>query len=161
MNPWLLSASWPQEPWRLWTGHLVHYDLHHALVNLLALAVPLGLTRPRGWLRLGGLLLGLAPLLSLALLPWLQGGTYGGASGLACAAWALVGLRRLRSGEGPAVGVLMLGLLGLKCVFEAVGGAMLAHEASWQTLPAAHVLGALLGLGTGLAERGWRISLPS
>lgn len=149
MNPndfWSLTEAAPREPWRLWTGHLSHWSWGHALANLLALFVPLALIEASARRRL---LLGLsflAPLLSLSLLPFLAGAPYRGASGLACAGWAVVGVALLRQGKatrGPGLG--MLTLLAVKLVLEARGAATPFME-GWRSLPWAHGLGTALGL---------------
>lgn len=148
MDALALSVEALREPWRLWTGHLVHFGWEHGLTNTLALAVPAILLRrqDRGRLLLATLVI--APLLSLALLPGLGDGQYRGASGLACALWAWVGLRLATRRESLAPGLLMLGGLAFKLSLEsALGVCFLADHPSWQTLPPAHAWGALLGLG--------------
>lgn len=147
MDPLALTSEALREPWRLWTGHLVHFGWEHTLANLVALATPLLLASRRDRPRLVSALLLGAPLLSLLLLPSLGAAQYRGASGLACALWALVGLRLAGRGESAPVGLLMLGGLGLKLGLEAAfGSCFLLHPQGWQTLPAAHLWGTLLGL---------------
>jgi membrane associated rhomboid family serine protease len=155
MTPLTVNAL--QEPWSLWTCHLAHHDWQHAADNALALSIPLLLAQrqDRGrtllWLFL------LAPLLSLALLPSLQGETYGGFSGLGCAAWTLVGLQLLFREETLPVGGMMLALLGLKFAVEGMtGSGLLAHHGRWQTLSDSHLYGMLLGLGAGLLDESFR-----
>ena len=150
MNPWNLTESALHEPWRLWTSHLAHHGWRHAADNSLALLIPLLLLswRQRGQLLLW--LLILSPLLGLALLPWLEGGSFEGLSGLACAAWAYVGLRLSLKEDSFAFGAAMLGLLALKFMVEAMTGCgLLAHAGRWQNPTAAHFLGTLLGLMAG------------
>lgn len=161
MNPWSLNAEWLGQPWRLWTCHLVHQDLGHAALNVLALAVPLVIATPWERRRFALLGLGLAPLLSLALLPFLEGGSYCGLSGIVCGAWAYVAVRgvvvRWRAKTG---GILILALLGAKCAAEAVAGAgVVPHAQGWQALPQAHWIGALLGVAGALVEVGGRRSI--
>lgn len=154
MSPWILDGNWIQEPWRLWTCHIVHYDPKHAFVNLVALALPLLLVGRTERLRCAWILLGLAPILSLSLLPFLNGGSYCGASGLACAVWAFAGIKLAGRRDSASLGCLMLGLLGLKFAVEALTGAgILIHEGGWQTLPESHAFGTLLGIAGALAER--------
>ena len=151
MDPWALTADALREPWRLWTGHLAHYGWEHALANAVALAVPLVLLPARERRRSALALLALAPALSLAILPGLGAGEYRGASGLACALWALAGLRLAGRRESAAVGLLMLAGLGIKLAAEAaLGAGFLVRSDGWQTMPAAHLWGAVLGLGWAL-----------
>ena len=147
MDPLALTSEALREPWRLWTGHLVHFGWEHALANTLALAVPAILVRRQDRGRLLLATLAMAPLLSLALLPGLREGQYRGASGLACALWAWVGLRLATRRESFAPGLFMLGGLALKLSLEsALGACFLAAHPGWQTLAPAHTWGALLGL---------------
>lgn len=160
MDAFALTAEALREPWRLWTGHLVHFGWGHALANAVALAVPWILAAPRDRRRLILAVLVLPPLLSLLLLPSLGGGEYRGASGLACACWALVGLR-LALEEAPSTlgRVMLVGLL-LKLAAETVfGGGVMLRPEGWSTLPAAHLWGAGLGLLAALPDRS-RVRLP-
>ena len=146
MNPWARAQGAWAEPWRLWTCHAVHYGPGHLLLNLGALAVPFALG-PRRWRMALGLFL-LAPVLSLALLPFLGDGQYRGASGLACAAWSMAGCALLRERRTRAEGALLLGFLGLKLLVEALSGApFMPRGPGWVSLPAAHGWGAVLGAG--------------
>jgi len=154
LNPLVLDSGALGQPWRLWTCHLLHFSLAHAFLNLAALALPFLLAGRRLarravlWLGLAG-----APLLSLALLPALEGGQYRGASGLACAAWAMVGLT-LALGPGTRLkGALLLGPLALKLILEGLGVGTVLQPAGWQVLPAAHLYGALLGCLAALVDR--------
>lgn len=149
MDSFALTAEALKEPWRLWTGHITHFGWEHALINLTALAIPTLLAHPKERLRIVLSLLVVAPLLSLMILHQLEGGQYRGASGLACAIWALVGLRLARKQESPWLGVLLLGLLSLKLILEARLGSGLVHSGVWQLLPIAHLGGAGLGLVLG------------
>lgn len=151
MNPLALNAHALGEPWRLWSGHLVHFGWEHALANAVALTVPLLLACRRDRLPLILATLLLAPLLSLLLLPGLGGDEYRGASGLACALWALVGLRLTRRQESTSTGLLMLAGLSLKLGSEAAfSSAFLLRPDGWQTLPVAHLWGTALGLAFAL-----------
>ena len=136
--------------WRLWTGHLVHFSLRHALADgsvlfLLGLVVePLAGTR-----RLCVALAGGAALISAALLlcvPGLQ--QYRGASGLdmMMAAMALVLLWRNGGIARPWL-VFFAALLVLKIAGEALG-----ISSGFAALPGdivivwqAHLLGVLYG----------------
>jgi len=151
MDPLALTSEALREPWRLWTGHLVHFGWEHTFANLVALAVPLVLASRLDRRRLAFTLLLGTPLLSLLLLPSLGDAEYRGASGLACLLWALVGLRLAGRQESSPVGLLMLGGLGLKLGLEAAfGSCFLLRPEGWQTLPAAHLWGTLIGLSLAL-----------
>jgi len=147
MDPLALTAEALREPWRLWTGHLVHFGWGHAVANLFALLVPALLVPRQDRMRLLALLLLMPPLLSLLLLMDPDLGQYRGASGLACALWAWVGLRLGVRRESTSIGLMMLGGLLLKLGAEAaLGGCFLVRPQGWQTLPAAHLWGSMLGL---------------
>ncbi|NTV73014.1 MAG: hypothetical protein HGA66_02270 [Holophaga sp.] len=145
MNPFVLGGA---GIWRLWTCHLVHFGPGHALLNLAALAVPFALAGVRVWPRM---LLGLflaAPVLSLVLLPGLAGGTYRGASGLACAAWSMAGFALARERGTRVEGILLLGLLGAKLAVEVWSGAALLPGGGGGGKPAG---GTSLGRTPGMA----------
>jgi rhomboid family GlyGly-CTERM serine protease len=154
MDPLALTAEALREPWRLWTGHLAHFGWEHALANALALAVPILLAPRHDRARVLGSLLALAPTLSLLLLPGLGTGQYRGASGLACALWGMVGLRLAGRRESTPLGLLMLAGLLLKLGAEAaLGSCFLIRAEGWQSLPAAHLWGTLLGLAFALPAK--------
>lgn len=154
MDLFTLTTAALQEPWRLWTCHLVHFGWVHALANGVALAVPWLLVDPADRARVGLALALLAPLLSLLLLLSLPPeGTYRGASGLACGLWGLAGVRLLKLRKTRVFGVALLGALAFKLVAEQGFGIGLLQPAGWRVLPAAHGWGALLGLLAGLLSR--------
>jgi membrane associated rhomboid family serine protease len=154
MEPLALTWEALREPWRLWTGHLVHFGWEHAFANLVALAVPVILVQRRDRGKLLLVLLLAAPLLSLLLLPGLGPGRYQGASGLACVGWAWAGLRLLATEDSAPVGLLMLGGLLLKLAADAGSGScLLLRPEGWQALPAAHLWGTCLGLTCALPVR--------
>ena len=151
MNPLALGSDALFEPWRLWTCHLVHFGWEHALANALALAVPLLLVPKEDRARLLAFTLIAAPLLSVLLLLDPDLGQYRGASGLACALWAWVGLRLANRHDTAPIGLLLLSGLLLKLGVEsALGSALLVHPEGWRALPAAHRWGTLLGLAGAL-----------
>jgi len=159
LNPFVLGGA---GLWRLWTCHLVHFGVGHALLDLAALGVPFALVPARAWPRM---LLGLflvAPVLSLVLLPGLNGGTYRGASGLACAAWSMAGAALARERGTRVEGFLLLGLLGAKLMVEAwSGAAFLPGGAGWVSLPGAHRWGAVMGgLASPMIGMGIRLPRP-
>lgn len=157
MSPFELTGS-AAEPWRLWTGHLVHWGPEHAAVNLAACLLPLLFLSREARLQLLRALPWLLPLLGLILLPFLQGRPYRGASGLACLLWVAAAFPLARAGRWPEALVFGLGAL-LKAMFEVVAGIHpLSPDLGWEGLPLAHVTGAALGLAWGL--HWWARSSP-
>jgi len=154
MDALALSAEALREPWRLWTGHLVHFGWEHALANTCALLVPALLVPREERRRLLAVAVLAAPLLSLLLLAGLGQDEYRGASGLACALWAWAGLRLLSSKASPPVGMWMLSGLLLKLLAETMlTGGFLLHPEGWQVLPSAHLWGSVLGVLAALSVR--------
>lgn len=132
----LAQGQW----WRLWSGHWVHLDMSHALVNLAALAVIVTLALRQQML--GSIavaaLIGM-PLLSLALLqfdPALQ--WYAGLSGLLHGLLVMVLLRR-----GGVIAWALLLLMALKLAYEWRYG---SHRDGFAVITLAHRLGAAWGL---------------
>lgn len=144
----LTPAALGVEPWRLWTGHLVHWDAKHLALNLFALLAPLLLLRRREAARIVVRLLALAPLASLAIL---ASGVvvYRGASGLAVGFWCAAALV-LWHRRDPVAAFVLLGLVAGKLTLEAFGVSPLPHE-GYFVVPLAHQAGAVLGLAAGLA----------
>lgn len=145
----LQRGALAEAPWRLWSGHLVHFGWPHALADALALALLLGLRPARlSGRALAGAAFAAAPLLSLAILrlePALR--EYRGASGLVVglAVWVGVAAWQARSLSRRGLGLLALALVA-KLAWDALGG----HRSP--VLPAgvsvawsAHAAGALLG----------------
>lgn len=146
-DPFALNALASLEPWRLWTGHLAHFGLRHATLNLAALAIPWLLAGGRDRNRMILALLLVAPVLSEGILWQLNGASYRGGSGLACVAWAMVGGLKASKRDSRLVGGLMLMLLAGKIAIERAAGVSLSLPTEdWQTMPAAHTMGAGLGL---------------
>ncbi len=148
------------EPWRLWTGHFVHFGSAHLRGDLLAFLVwAAWLERGARGLLLCVLLVG-APLLSLVVLigcPALA--EYRGLSGLDCSlVSALIWLRGLNSQRLRGVGALCLAAFVAKCGYELLTGrAILAPDLGEgvRLLPLAHLTGAVLGLLLALAATVW------
>jgi len=134
------------EVWRLWTGHLVHYDFRHFLTNAIAIAVPIALIdrRSRRSILLSMTLL--APMISLALLAGSHFDEYRGASALALAVWVASALTLLRgqSASDRHTGAALIALAIGKLAFETAGGGHLWMEVA--PLPLAHVAGAIAGV---------------
>jgi membrane associated rhomboid family serine protease len=157
MDAWMLTSDALREPWRLWTSHLAHSDWRQAALNILALAAPLVLVQRKDRGRVLLWLFLLAPVLSLALIPSLNGHSVGGLAGLACAAWTLVGLQLLVQGDSLPVGLAMLGFLGLKITVETMTeSGLLMHHGRWQTVSEPNLYGMLLGLSAGMVDETFR-----
>lgn len=139
------------EIWRLWTGHLVHFGAAHLRGDLLAFLLWAALLEAESRAVLWRVLLGVTPLLSLAILfgyPTLA--EYRGLSGLDCSlVVALMVLRGVASHKLRGLGWLCLGGFGAKCGYELLSGqALLAPDLGRGVtlLPAAHLLGAVGGV---------------
>lgn len=135
-RPAVAQGQW----WRLWSGHLLHLDLSHALLNLVALAVILMLAWRQPMLaELAVAALVAMPLLSLALL-WLdpQLEWYAGLSGLLHGLLVMVLVRR-----GDMLATVLLLLLVAKLACEWRFG---SHGQQFQVVTLAHRLGAALGV---------------
>lgn len=137
--------------WRLWSGHLMHLDARHALLNIAALLLLAWLAaRARQLRALLGMSVLLMPLLSLILLaslPTLD--WYVGLSGLlhGWAAWLLLQHR----GPWPLAGLAGLAALAAKLGWEAI--ATPSTAAAWPVVSEAHLIGALLGALLALPAR--------
>jgi rhomboid family GlyGly-CTERM serine protease len=134
------------EVWRLWTGHLVHYDLRHLLTNAIAIAIPLALA-DRGSRR--SILLSitlLAPAISLVLLACAHFDEYRGASALALAIWvaSALSLLRAQTASDRHTGAALITLAIGKLAFETAGAGHLWTEVA--PLPLAHAAGAVAGM---------------
>ena len=142
----LTPAAAHGEIWRLWTGHLVHYDFRHFLTNAIAIAVPIALIdrRSRRSILLSMMLLG--PMISLALLAGAHFDEYRGASALALAVWVASALTLLRgqSASDRHTGAALIALAIGKLAFETVGAGHLWTEVA--PLPLAHAAGAVAGV---------------
>lgn len=153
-------AALLSEPWRLLTGHFVHVNWTHALVNAGAWLLLARLFAPQLDARrqLLSLLLG-AAVISLALAAWHPSvAWYRGASGalhalfFAGATAAIVRAVRARSRRSAGVPLALLAGGWLKVALEQPGGSATPY-AEWlaaATVPQAHLLGAVAGMLLGL-----------
>ena len=144
------SAILQGEFWRLWSGHVVHFSLRHALIDSATLLVISGIAEAEfGSRRVALLLLVGAPLMSIGMMfatPELI--DYRGASAIAVMLATAVGVSwwRSRAASRCVLGVLALGLLA-KIGCDAVGMSLTLAElpdavrVAWQ----GHLLGAVLG----------------
>jgi rhomboid family GlyGly-CTERM serine protease len=142
----LTPAATHGEVWRLWSGHLVHYDFRHLMTNAIAIVVPIALIdrRSRGSILLSMTIL--APMISLALLNGARFDEYRGASAVALAVWVASALILLR-GQSPSdrhTGAALIALAIGKLVFETAGAGHLWSEVA--PLPLAHIAGAIAGV---------------
>ena len=116
----LAKGEW----WRLLSAHVVHLDLHHALLNILGLALVWALFArdysPKAWV---AILLGAIAAIDAGL--WLRDSTvqwYVGSSGVLHGALAAGALAHVRRGERD--GWLLVGLLATKLLYEQAVGAL-------------------------------------
>jgi rhomboid family GlyGly-CTERM serine protease len=153
-------AALMAEPWRLLTGHLVHVNWTHALVNAGAWLVLARLFAPQLDARRQSLILALgAAFISLALaarypsIEW-----YRGASGALHALFfagtttALGASLRERPRRAALIPLALLAGGWIKVVLEQPGGSATPY-AEWlaaTTVPQAHLLGAVAGTVLGL-----------
>lgn len=154
VNAWLAydrQAIFFDEIWRLWSGHLVHFSVRHALADALVFLLPAALAEREIGSRRFAVCLALgAPLISLGLLLAAPGlSHYRGASGIAVTAALLAGASLWRARpERRAVLLLLATVFSVKTACEALGiSSDLADlppgvVVAWQ----AHVFGALWGL---------------
>jgi rhomboid family GlyGly-CTERM serine protease len=153
--------------WRLWTGHLVHWNLSHLIWDGLTfggLAWLLDRLAPRVLVPL--LALG-TPAISLCVLvaePSIR--LYGGLSGLDVALWVAVCLAVARHHRADRTTRVLgwLALAGglLKVGFEITTGSTVFVDGTFVLVPSAHLSGAALGwLATELLHHGPAFSTQS
>ena len=144
----LTAAAGRGEVWRLWTGHLVHYDAAHLITNAIAVAVPLALAdlRSRRAILLAMTLI--APAISIVLLAAARFDEYRGASGLALAIWVASALSLLQtaSPRDRMTGAALLVIAVAKLAAEMFGAGHVWESVA--PLPLAHVAGAIAGVIT-------------
>ena len=149
------------EPFRLWTGHFVHFNATHVVADLVPFAIWAALVErdSRGLLAVT-LAVGTAALSVALLLACPELSTYRGLSGLDCAlAVELIALRLgPRFAETPPgvrrVALAAAALFALKCGFELVTGHAVAARDLGQgvsLLPEAHYFGAAIGCAFALS----------
>lgn len=147
------------EPWRLFTGHLVHWSGEHLAWDLLLfLGLGLACERLHGRRRTALALALAVPAVALGcflLVPDLV--AYRGLSGLDAALFTLLAVRCLRAPGALTrrAGAAALAALGGKILWETATGASLflsglpGGPEAVVVVPAAHVMGALAGLAAG------------
>jgi rhomboid family GlyGly-CTERM serine protease len=148
----LTPAAGQGEVWRLWTGHLVHYGLAHAMTNALAIVLPLSFIDRRSRNAILTSLTIFAPVMSVVLLAGAHFDEYRGASGLALAVWiasAFV-LLRAHTRRGRWIGIALLLLAIAKLGAEIAGWGHVWTGVA--PLPLAHFAGACAGVVVCLIE---------
>lgn len=142
-----------QEPWRLFTGHLIHLSWPHLVMNMAGLAVVWALLSPAMGLRnwMATILVTGAGATAGLLLFSPQVAWYAGFSGILhgmLATGAAAGLKRK-----PGLCGALLALLALKLVVEQLGGhdPGTARAIGHAVIVDAHLYGAITGLALGAA----------
>ncbi|MCU0759743.1 MAG: rhombosortase [Steroidobacteraceae bacterium] len=147
---WDRAALEAGEAWRLVTGHLVHLDLAHAVLNVAGMLLVWALFA-RLFTALQWGLVVLAGVAAIDLGLWLVNVElrwYVGASGVLHAAMAAGIVRRMIERDVIAWG---LGVVGVaKLVYEHVSGAMPFTSSGALVVTDAHLYGALAGMVCGL-----------
>ncbi|MFC5461524.1 rhomboid family intramembrane serine protease [Massilia niabensis] len=158
------SLAWEREAiltgqgWRLWTGHLVHFGLPHALTDALVLLAAGAILEGRiGPARLLGHLALAAPFISLLLLAAMPGlAEYRGASSLAALLAVAAGVAAWpQAGRGQRAILAGAAAFAAACILHALGAGIGLSSlpqgvaVAWQ----AHPLGAACGLHAGLSAR--------
>jgi len=142
------------EVWRLWTGHLVHFSLQQALLDIAALATVLYIAERELGARVAALamLLGAAmiSLLLLAAAPGMQ--IYEGASGLSMVLGTAAAIQLWhRSPRSHTVLVLMAGAVIGKLLLDVSGSCPTCSSVpagvsvAWQAHAAGLAIGGLMG----------------
>lgn len=140
----LTRAALDGEVWRLWSGHLVHYDLGHLAFNVLAALPPLFLLSLAARRVLLAQLVVIAPLLSLLLLQIGGFSELRGASGLIVAAWCGAGFMLIAQ-HRRLEGLLLLAAIATKLLLDR-HELMPLGSSAFVVSTAAHAGGALLAL---------------
>src|SRR6516164_5118138 len=150
----LAKGEW----WRLLSAHVVHLDLHHALLNILGLALVWALFArdysPKAWL---AIVLGAMVAIDAGL--WLGDSTvqwYVGSSGALHGALAAGVLAHVRKGEPH--GWLLAGLLAAKLLYEQAVGA-LPFSGSDPVVVDAHLYGVAGGVAVAAFLSPQRVSV--
>jgi rhomboid family GlyGly-CTERM serine protease len=148
-RPEIAAGQW----WRLFSGHFVHFSPEHLVANLLVFSLLLLFWKPtsrRDWLGLTVLTPILLSASLFVLRPKLV--AYGGLSGWLSAffVWIAASTLRKRDHNAPLFQIATL-IFIVKLIFESSSGASLtAFPSGVRVEPAAHLLGACLGLIGGL-----------
>ncbi len=140
--------------WLIISGHLVHFNWTHWLLNMAGLAMVAFFFSPHAsvkqWLTV---ILASMLLISGAMLLWLpEIRTYVGLSGVLHGLFLYGALREIR--YYPASGYILLGILVAKLAWEFFNGAMPGSEemTGGRVLTESHLFGAIAGVLVWLAE---------
>ena len=143
----LAAGQW----WRLLSGHLVHLDLRHAVLNIMGLALMWALFArdytPRQWLLI---VLGAIAAIDVGL--WLADSTvlwYVGSSGALHGVMAAGALAHVRTGQRD--GWILMGLLLVKLAYEHWVGALPLSGSA--VVVDAHLFGVLGGVAAAAGLR--------
>ncbi len=140
-----LAAS---EPWRAFSGALVHYSTMHMAGNAagIVLVAALGVAARAPW-RLALAWIAAWPLTQLGLLVQPEIAHYGGLSGLVHAAVAIICVYLIGAGHRVLGGAMLAGEI-VKVLSEAPWGAPLRHPEGWDiaVAPLAHASGLIAGV---------------
>lgn len=156
---WSREALSQGEWWRLVTGHIVHLDVMHAFLNLVAAALLFGIFGASFGLR-RALLAMLTGMIAIDLGLWFLGTVdwYVGLSGILHAYAAAAVVRSLIDRpDRTAMGIAVFGMG--KIVWENTVGALPFVSAETIVVTDAHLFGVLAGLLVGLLTRSKRQSI--
>lgn len=150
---WERMAWFVGQPWRLVTGHFVHFDLEHALLNVLGLVLVWVLFAATFSLA-QWIVIVLAAIAAIDLGLWavnVELQWYLGLSGVLHAALAAGIVRRVIERDALAG---LLGVLGLgKLLYEHLSGALPLLGSGMAVITDAHLYGALAGMLCGAVLR--------
>ena len=153
----LETATACTQPWRLLSGHLVHWDATHLLWDALVFAALGAAAEACGGRRRVAAALLLAALAGSATFLLQHGdlSAYRGLSGLDSALLTFVAVTQIRTAGARPIRLLFAAVLigfAAKTIMEtAAGRALFAAGGGWVNLPSIHLAGAAAGAATALA----------
>ena len=158
----LETATALAQPWRLLSGHLVHWNATHLLWDALVFAALSAAAEAGvGRRRVAAALL-LAALAGSATFLLRHGdlSAYRGLSGLDSALLALVAVTQIRTARAPPIrlffAAVLIGFVAKTATEIAAGHALFAAGGGWVNLPSIHLAGALAGAAVALTARAGR-----
>jgi membrane associated rhomboid family serine protease len=162
---WVRTVSTDATTWHtLWTAHLTHYSMQHAIMNALVFGIAAALVEQRVGTRALAMLLAIAAPLILLLLSWASPSLieYRGLSSLAMVLMVTAAVRIVIDDScrpTKLLAVVFVILLLAKIWLDSsgsTGSLALAHDefiAEWR----AHMLGAIFGVIAAIAARLQRV----